>query len=504
MLLNGRITGISGIMSGVAFTNGLDTAWKTAFMGEPFDCKPAGLACTRFPPCMRARGPRRRCEAVPGLGPHGNGALRHAAALRWSAGQAKPVRRKSAEPALKSLLTTVAKSPAFVSGIASPVPTPPPPALRCFFAWHAFRAAGMLTIATICGYVAPELFGVKGTFSAGVGSAALAGILVGFGTSMGSGCTSGHGLCGLPRYSNRSIIAVFTFIATGMGTASLVEAVPEINELVRMAPLKVSFLPAGLVVMSVLLAIEVVARLIKNAPKREVLSATVAHAQVADGPVKVGVEATEDAKEGAKAPADSGCGCKEGAELTTKDAERGLSRASTAEWGSTNALRRAASISNHHPEVIVNSATPVAIITAFFVGCTFAGGLLLSGMADAAKVVGFLAPGRREGWDPTLLIVLVAGVLVNGVAFPLIFRRAGPVFGQTFHLPTSKDISPPLVIGSALFGIGWGIAGLCPGPAVVVLGSGYEHAICFAVMMLSGAYVHRFSKASGILPAALH
>ncbi|KAA0153197.1 hypothetical protein FNF29_03385 [Cafeteria roenbergensis] len=396
MLLNGRITGISGIMSGVAFTNGLDTAWKTAFM------------------------------------------------------------------------------------------------------------AGMLTIATICGYVAPELFGVKGTFSAGVGSAALAGILVGFGTSMGSGCTSGHGLCGLPRYSNRSIIAVFTFIATGMGTASLVEAVPEINELVRMAPLKVSFLPAGLVVMSVLLAIEVVARLIKNAPKREVLSATVAHAQVADGPVKVGVEATEDAKEGAKAPADSGCGCKEGAELTTKDAERGLSRASTAEWGSTNALRRAASISNHHPEVIVNSATPVAIITAFFVGCTFAGGLLLSGMADAAKVVGFLAPGRREGWDPTLLIVLVAGVLVNGVAFPLIFRRAGPVFGQTFHLPTSKDISPPLVIGSALFGIGWGIAGLCPGPAVVVLGSGYEHAICFAVMMLSGAYVHRFSKASGILPAALH
>ncbi|KAA0162649.1 hypothetical protein FNF31_03177 [Cafeteria roenbergensis] len=373
MLLNGRITGISGIMSGVAFTNGLDTAWKTAFM------------------------------------------------------------------------------------------------------------AGMLTIATICGYVAPELFGVKGTFSAGVGSAALAGILVGFGTSMGSGCTSGHGLCGLPRYSNRSIIAVFTFIATGMGTASLVEAVPEINELVRMAPLKVSFLPAGLVVMSVLLAIEVVARLIKNAPKREVLSATVAHAQVADGPVKVGVEATEDAKEGAKAPADSGCGCKEGAELTTKDAERGLSRASTAEWGSTNALRRAASISNHHPEVIVNSATPVAIITAFFVGCTFAGGLLLSGMADAAKVVGFLAPGRREGWDPTLLIVLVAGVLVNGVAFPLIFRRAGPVFGQTFHLPTSKDISPPLVIGSALFGIGWGIAGLCPGPAVVVLGSGYEHAICFAI-----------------------
>jgi len=386
----------------------------------------------------------------------------------------------------------------------------------------------MLTVASVLGLVAPSVFGAPDAslgFIASVPAAAVAGALVGFGTSMGSGCTSGHGLCGLPRYSNRSITAVVAFLATGMSTASVIAAVPSLIGVVRQtSPTpRVTFLPAGLVAAAVLLALEVGHRIWKHAPpaiKAVEDGATAAEAATASSSLRVDSErpgstltVAASSEEGctlAAAPtvvAPGACSSGEGSRAEegrgSGDVAAVTAATTPASQAKQDMTELARAVSFHHPHVVHSSATPGAIASAFIVGALFAGGLSLSGMTDPAKIVGFLAPNSADGWDPSLLVVLGSGLVVNGVAFPLIFRRAGPVLGQQWHLPTSKDLSAPLLLGSAVFGIGWGIAGLCPGPAMVVLGSGTEQALVFALTMLSGAYLHRVLKDTRALPHAL-
>jgi uncharacterized membrane protein YedE/YeeE len=129
-------------------------------------------------------------------------------------------------------------------------------------------------------------------------------------------------------------------------------------------------------------------------------------------------------------------------------------------------------------------------IVAFIAGLMFALGLVLSGMTQPAKVIGFLDITGK--WDPSLAFVMGGALLVTLVAFTLTPREGKrPWFAEKFELPTRKDIDSPLLIGSTLFGIGWGLAGYCPGPAIASVGSlvtaGIDIVI-FMAAMLAGMF----------------
>jgi uncharacterized membrane protein YedE/YeeE len=126
----------------------------------------------------------------------------------------------------------------------------------------------------------------------------------------------------------------------------------------------------------------------------------------------------------------------------------------------------------------------MALITALISGIIFGVGLALGGMLDPSKVVGFL--DIFGVWDPSLAFVMGGGVIVNVIGHQIISRRSRPVCDNQFHLPASKTITMPLVIGSALFGIGWGVTGLCPGPAVASTFLNKETGISFILAVIVG------------------
>jgi len=124
-------------------------------------------------------------------------------------------------------------------------------------------------------------------------------------------------------------------------------------------------------------------------------------------------------------------------------------------------------------------------IAAFAAGLVFGLGLLVSGMADPTKVLGFLDVAGR--WDPSLLLVMGGAVLVGLFAFRLAHARALSVLGLPMRLPSDRrTVDHRLVVGGLLFGVGWGLAGFCPGPALVALGMGNMKAAVFVAAMLAG------------------
>lgn len=130
----------------------------------------------------------------------------------------------------------------------------------------------------------------------------------------------------------------------------------------------------------------------------------------------------------------------------------------------------------------------MSVVTALIAGAIFGVGLAISGMTDPARVVAFLDPFGT--WDPSLAFVMGGAVGVYAIAYRLIVKtRRDPWFDIRFHLPTRRDLDIQLVIGSALFGIGWGLVGLCPGPAIVAATSGSGSAILFVLAMLAGMFV---------------
>lgn len=133
-----------------------------------------------------------------------------------------------------------------------------------------------------------------------------------------------------------------------------------------------------------------------------------------------------------------------------------------------------------------------ALQAVFAAGLVFGAGLALSGMTLPEKVLGFLDLGGQ--WDPSLLFVLGGAVGVAGVLFPLILRRRTPLLATVFELPRATRIDRPLAIGAVLFGLGWGLSGYCPGPAIALLaalpGSGREAAL-FLPSLLVGAVAWR-------------
>lgn len=122
-------------------------------------------------------------------------------------------------------------------------------------------------------------------------------------------------------------------------------------------------------------------------------------------------------------------------------------------------------------------------------GLLFGLGLGYSQMIDPEKVIGFL--DLFGAWDPTLAFVMGGAVAVTLVTFRFILKRPHPIFGGKFYVPTRQDIDKPLVIGAVLFGIGWGIGGYCPGPAITALVLGSLNPVLFIVAMIAGSLAYK-------------
>jgi uncharacterized membrane protein YedE/YeeE len=129
----------------------------------------------------------------------------------------------------------------------------------------------------------------------------------------------------------------------------------------------------------------------------------------------------------------------------------------------------------------------LTVLASFICGLIFGIGLLISGMTQPAKVLGFLDIFGR--WDPTLVFVMAAAVAVSGIGFALARQRRRPVLAARYLWPIRSDIDQPLVVGSVLFGIGWGLVGLCPGPALVNLAGLTPDVMVFALAMAAGMII---------------
>lgn len=130
-------------------------------------------------------------------------------------------------------------------------------------------------------------------------------------------------------------------------------------------------------------------------------------------------------------------------------------------------------------------------LIALLSGALMGSGLVISGMTNPEKVLGFLEITRQ--WDPTLILVMGGAIMINLPASWLTLKRLKPVASERFHLPKTRPVDTPLIVGAALFGAGWGLAGICPGPAVANLLIGGSDIIMFVAAMLGGFWLQKTS-----------
>jgi len=132
------------------------------------------------------------------------------------------------------------------------------------------------------------------------------------------------------------------------------------------------------------------------------------------------------------------------------------------------------------------------VLSALIIGLVFGSGIALSGMANPAKVLNFF--DFAGTWDPSLAFVMGGALIVTAIGYAVVLRRDAPVFDRSFHLPTRRDVDVPLIAGSAVFGIGWGITGFCPGGAIPALGLGQGDAWLFVGSMVGGIALARLAR----------
>jgi uncharacterized membrane protein YedE/YeeE len=133
-----------------------------------------------------------------------------------------------------------------------------------------------------------------------------------------------------------------------------------------------------------------------------------------------------------------------------------------------------------------------AHVAAGGIGALFGVGLAMSGMTNASTVLSFLDVAGR--WNPSLMFVMAGAVGVHALLAPLVLRRSRPVFARNFATPKSQRIDGDLIAGAAIFGVGWGLAGYCPGPALVSLPSHSTSVIAFACAMTVGMLLYRVAR----------
>ena len=132
------------------------------------------------------------------------------------------------------------------------------------------------------------------------------------------------------------------------------------------------------------------------------------------------------------------------------------------------------------------------LVTAFIAGLMFGAGLILSGMSNPAKVLAFLDVAGT--WDPSLLFVMLGAILVAALAFRFARTRVRPLFGSQIHVPGAGRIDAPLVLGSITFGVGWGLVGYCPGPALTALTVGGRSTLLFVAAMVAGMAIFEVTE----------
>ncbi|MBB3329562.1 hypothetical protein BDK63_000402 [Halomonas campaniensis] len=134
-------------------------------------------------------------------------------------------------------------------------------------------------------------------------------------------------------------------------------------------------------------------------------------------------------------------------------------------------------------------------VMGYIAGLLFGLGLGISGMTDPARVLGFL--DLFGAWDPTLMFVLGGAVVTNFIGYRLAFKRTAPIYGEAFQLPTRQDLDGRLIGGAALFGIGWGLSGYCPGPAFASIAGLTGPLVAMLVAMVAGWFLARAIPARG-------
>lgn len=137
----------------------------------------------------------------------------------------------------------------------------------------------------------------------------------------------------------------------------------------------------------------------------------------------------------------------------------------------------------------------VRILSALASGLLFGAGLAISGMIDPAKVLGFL--DVAGAWDPSLAFVMAGGLAVTFAGYRLVLRRPAPLLEPRFQIPTRRDVDGRLLGGAVLFGVGWGLVGYCPGPALAAVGLGDPSTWIFLAAMVAGMLVYRVVERSG-------
>lgn len=135
------------------------------------------------------------------------------------------------------------------------------------------------------------------------------------------------------------------------------------------------------------------------------------------------------------------------------------------------------------------------LISALLIGLVFSVGVTIAGMSNPAKVLNFFDVAGT--WDPSLAFVMAGALAVTAIGYRLVLRRPAPVFGDRFQIPTRRDLDLRLLGGSAVFGVGWGIAGFCPGGALSALGTGRGDVLMFVAAVVVGIAIARVATKAG-------
>jgi uncharacterized membrane protein YedE/YeeE len=134
------------------------------------------------------------------------------------------------------------------------------------------------------------------------------------------------------------------------------------------------------------------------------------------------------------------------------------------------------------------------LLVAFISGLLMSVGMAISKMIDPQKVLGFL--DLSGNWDPSLALVMAAALIVYSIGYRLFIHKPAPLFDKQFYLPSARYIDKPLLVGAAVFGLGWGMVGYCPGPAISALSSGSSGTLGFVLAMVTGWFIARKLKIS--------
>ncbi len=132
------------------------------------------------------------------------------------------------------------------------------------------------------------------------------------------------------------------------------------------------------------------------------------------------------------------------------------------------------------------------ILIALISGLLFGLGLIIAGMGNPAKILAFL--DITGNWDPSLLVTMAVAMAISGIAFALVKKRKSSVLNCPIQIPTNQKIDVSLVIGSIFLGVGWGLAGICPGPALLLTGMGIIQGVIFTLAMIAGMAIFQFSQ----------